>query len=662
MEKKKEIERPIPPSAPTEAIQAEEVSAVNLSLKKKGNIEKPTPPPMVEPQGKVPTEQRKMEKIGEEEVAKAQKLFEDYKKGKTNLDSRVIENEEWWKMRHWEQIRAKGKGGNGNVDPASAWLFNSVSNKHADAMDNFPEPSLLPREEADKQDATMLSSVLPVILEQNEYEQTYSDTWWDKIKNGTGIKGIFWNSSKLNGLGDIEIKQIDVLNVFWEPGITRLQDSANIFTVELVDNDFLSQKYPILKNKLGTATVDVATYQYDDTVSTENKSAVIDWYYKSFASGRQTVHYCKICNGELLYASENDSAYKDRGFYDHGKYPFVFDTLFVEKGTPCGFGYIDIMKDAQLYIDKLNAVILENSLLVSKPRFFVKSTGNINEEEFLDLSKPLVHVTGAVNDDNLKQININPLPGIVPSILQQKIEELKETSGNRDFSQGGTSSGVTAASAIAALQEAGSKLSRDMIKSAYRAFTQECNLVIELIRQFYDEPRCFRITGKQGEEQFVEYSNNGIKEQSSHLDFGGDESSRLPVFDVQVKSHKSSPFSKISQNELAKEFYSMGFFSPQNADQSLVCIGMMDFDGKDSVVQKIAQNGTMFEQLQQMQMQMAQMAQIIEQTTGQSLMDGAQEQPLREQSSTLSAVGGQTKSNSLVDQARQHSASTSSPV
>jgi len=78
------------------------------------------------------------------------------------------------------------------------------------------------------------------------------------------------------------------------------------------------------------------------------------------------------------------------------------------------------------------------------------------------------------------------------------IEELKETRGNRDFSQGGTTSGVTATSAIAALQEAGSKLSRDMIKGSYHAFTQIACLVIRLIRQFYDEPRAFRILGEQG--------------------------------------------------------------------------------------------------------------------------------------------------------------------
>lgn len=675
--KKPVLEKPISPEEMMDSIESidataqkqpdlaglepkQEVNTQKVPILTSSTIEKPIEPPKMDKLTSLHKPQQ-AKKIGQEEIDKALKVFEMYKVGKSNLESRVIENEQWWKMRHWEQLRGQGKEGNAIVDPASAWLFNSVSNKHADAMDNYPEPSILPREESDKKDATTLSSILPVILEQNEYEQTYSDTWWDKIKNGTGVKGVFWNSSKLNGLGDIEIKQIDLLNIFWEPGITKIQDSANVFTVELVDNDFLTSKYPVLKNKLSTETVNVAKYQHDDTINTDNKSYVIDWYYKSVnPQGKQVVHYCKFCNGVLLYASENENEYADRGFYDHGKYPFVFDTLFVEKGTPCGFGYIDIMKDAQLYIDKLNAVILENALLMSKPRFFIKSTGSVNEKEFLDISNPLVHVNGSVTDENIKPIVTNQLPGIVPSILQQKIEELKETSGNRDFSQGGTSSGVTAASAIAALQEAGSKLSRDMIKNAYRAFTQECYLVLELIRQFYDEPRCFRITGNQGDEQFIDYSNNGIKLQSSQLDFSGEETSRLPVFDIKIRSQKSSPFSKISQNELAKEFYGMGFFNPQNADQSLACIEMMDFEGKQGIIQKVSQNGMMYQQMQQMQMQLQQMAQIVEQVTGQNPLGG--EQGAMPGGTVRTEMPSNANGeNSIVDRAKERTAGASSP-
>ena len=303
----------------------------------------------------------------------------------------------------------------------------------------------------------------------------------------------------------------------------------------------------------------------------------------------EQVHYCKICNGELLYASENDSLYAERGFYDHGKYPFVFDTLFVEEGTPCGFGYIDIMKDAQKQIDILSNSLIKNAAMATTPRYFINSSGAVNEEEFADWSNNFVHVSGSnLGEDSIREIKFSDVPGVYLGILNSKIDELKETSGNRDFSQGGVSSGVTAASAIAALQEAGSKLTRDMVKGSYRAFAEINSLTIELIRQFYDEPRFFRIVGENGQQQFITYDNTGLLIKRRDGDFGAEISMRKPIFDVKVSAQKASPFSKISQNELALQLYSAGMFNPENRTQALLAISMMDFEGKSILSSKLS--------------------------------------------------------------------------
>lgn len=564
------------------------------------------------------------ERIGKKEILEAAQILRKYKSGKANLERRVVDNEQWWKMRHWEMIR-KGDDNRPAPEPASAWLFNSLANKHADAMDNYPEPSVLPRARDDEEAAGQLSAILPVLLEQNEYEQVYSDVWWRKLKTGTGVKGVFWNNDKQGGLGDVDIRNIDLLNIFWEPGITDIQDSRNLFVVELVDNDILREQHPDI-NPSGFPEMNVSSYIYDDSVDTSNKSLVVDWYYKLKAGARSVLHYCKFCGDTVLYASENDPAYAERGWYDHGKYPFVFDTLFPTEGTPTGFGYVDVMKDTQMYIDKLGAVILENALMAGRKRFFIRADGSINEEEFMDWSKPMVHCQGNLGEDSIREINVTALPNSSLAVMTSKIDELKETSGNRDFSQGGTSGGVTAASAIAALQEAGSKLSRDMIKSAYRAFVQECYLMIELMRQFYDAPRCFRITGEGGKQEFAEFDNSMLRPQPQGQDFGLDLGVRMPVFDIRVTAQKKTAFSTLAQNEQAKEFFGMGFFAPQMADQALGCLEMMSFEGKDKVMDRISQNGTMYQMILQMQQQMLQMAQVIDNQNGTALTQAVMQQ------------------------------------
>ena len=616
--------------------------------------------------------------IGREEVNHADQLLKEYKQGKANLENRIVENEQWYKGRHWGIINSGGKVNPGDPEPASAWLLNSISNKHADAMDNYPEPNVLPREEADEQDAKLLSDVIPVVLEQNDYQTTYSDVWWDKLKCGTGVTGVFWDSSKNNGLGDVDIRPVDLLQLYWEPGITDLQKSANIFHVELVDREALQAQYPFLATALmASDPLGKTEYLYDDTVDTTKKTLVVDWYYKVKDGGRDIVHYCKYVCGEVIYASENDPEYAQRGFYDHGKYPFILDPLFPVKGTPCGFGYIDVCKSPQLYIDKLDQVMIKHAVMGARQRYFVRGDGSVNEDEFADTTKDFVHFTGSGNpNDSLIPIVVPEIGGTFLDLRTLKIDEMKETSSNRDFSQGSTASGVTAASAIAALQEAGSKTSRDMIKASYNSFVQICYLVIELIRQFYREDRFFRIVGQQGQMEFVRFNGAQIAARPQGNDFGLDMGYRVPIFDIKVTSQKSSPFSTVAQNERAKELYGMGFFRPDLADQALAALDMMDFEGIEQVRQRIAENGTLYQQVQQMQQQLVQLAAIVDKTQGSQILPamvqqfGMQDQAATANGSASNAREQETNSlgtsftasaDSTAGKARTRAARTATP-
>ena len=553
--------------------------------------------------------------ITDKDVERGIDLLTKYKDGKSNLESRIVNDELWWELRHWEgigQSKAKRVDRSGKEvkstppqpKPTSAWLFNTIQNKHADAMDNYPEPVVLPREESDEQSAKMLSQILPVVQEYNHFEQVYSDNWWEKLKHGTAAYGVFWDSQKDNGLGDIEIRNIDLLNLFWEPGITDIQKSRNLFIVDLVDNDLLEKEYPELEGKQKGKVIDVKEYIYDDSVDTSEKSVVVDWYYKvKTPSGRTALHYIKFVGSTLLYASQNDPEYRERGFYDHGMYPVVLDVMYPEKGTPIGFGYVAICKDPQLYIDKLSANILENAMMATKKRFFVSDSTAINEEEFLDWNRPMVHVNGELGDQRVKEIVTQPLSDIYVTVAQMKIEEMKDTAANRDVNSGGTTN-VTAAAAIAALQEAGNKASRDMIAASYRAYTQINTLCVELMRQFYDVSRSFRITGEGNEYQFVTFDNAGLQDQVTGLDTLGNEMYRRPVFDLKIKAQKKNPFSRMEQNERAKELYSLGFFAPENAQASLIALEMMDFEGIQTVREKVMQGQTLLNMVMQMQQQL----------------------------------------------------------
>lgn len=542
--------------------------------------------------------------VTSETVQELNRILLDYKSRKSRTDARIRESENWWKLRNTSEEQKTTNVGKDGFAAKSGWLHNVISAKHSDAMDSYPEPNIRPREPGDRAQAEILSAILPVVLEYNEFEATYSDVMWQKLKTGTGLYKVFWDSRKLNGLGDIGVEKVNLLNVFWEPGITDIQKSKYFFHTELRDRDVMLSKYPQLTDKsLPIGTV-VSKFAYDEMQDDTNKCHVVDCYYKRDIGGRDVLHYVRYVGDVVLYATENDPEAAERGLYDHGLYPYVFDALFPIEGSPCGYGYVDLCKQSQLEIDILKTATVKNAMVGATPRYFLRGDAGINEAEFLDLNKPIVHVPTSVGDDYLRPIDHPRLDGAYANLLDRTVQELRETSGNVESASGVAPSGVTAASAIAALQEAAGKTSRDSTRGSYRAFTKIVELCIELVRQFYDIPRKFCITGEYGTERFVTYTNEGLRPQHQGVAFGIDMGWRTPTFAVSVSAQKKSVYTKVSQNELALQFFQLGFFNVQMAPQAAMCLQMMDFDGKDEIAQKIAQNGSLAQKLVQY-MQMA---------------------------------------------------------
>lgn len=574
-------------------------------------------------------------KIDAKAVQKASEILHKYKEGKARLEQKIIANEEFWKLRQWNHI-----GDNKNDMPSTAFLWSCIQSRYSDAMDSYPTCNFQPRQSDDKAEAIKLSAIVPVIFEQNRYEDVYSDLVWYALKHGGNIQGIFWDGSKHNGLGDVAIKKIDFINFFWEPGITDIQESQNIFNTELVDNDILEQRYPQCIGKLGGKNITLAKYLYDDNVDTSHKSVVVDWYYHTYVKGKKTLQYVKYVNDIVLYATENeitapekvtidpetgipltiplDKPIAEKGLYDHALYPFVTMALYPVEGSICGYGITDIGKDTQIQIDMLNKAIVENAIEGASARYFVRDDGSINIDEYNDKSKKFVHVEGNLGEENIRPIDHKKLDSIYVNYLTQKIDELKYVTSNQDVNNGVAPSGVTSASGIAALQESQGKNARSSNKTFHRAFRDVCYQVVELIRQFYDVPRTFRINPDGMEEQFVQYSNEKLKPQPQ-MTMGMDMGLRLPEFDIDITSEKANPYKKMEINELALSFYNSGFFNPQMTDQALACLNMMDFNKRDEVMQKIRENGTLQEMLLMYQQMALQFATQIDPALGQQV-------------------------------------------
>jgi len=581
--------------------------------------------------------------IGQKEIDEANKRYMKYKSDKSNIDTRIVRNEQWYKMRHWHEFGGESNGekdidDHSGANAASGWLLNVILNKHADMMDNYPMANFLPREQSDTDTAKMLSSIVPVILDHANMEQVYSDAAWYKLKNGTSCFCVSWDGAANNGLGEVAVSKVDLLQLFWETGVKDIQESRDVFYVSLQRNDDLIALYPQLQGKLTSATTKPVEYIHDTNIDTTNKSAVIDWYYKK--NGK--LQYARFCNTILLFSSENEAAkgieQYANGFYAHGLYPFVFDTLFPLEDSLVGFGYIDIGKDAQEYIDRCNKAIIENTIVNATPRWLIAESSDIKADDLADITKAVISCQGNIDDMHFRKLESTALSSTTLNVVEQKINELKEVTGNRDVSTGGSTSGVTAASAIAAMQESGAKIPRDTNKATYRAYKHICKLIVELIRQFYDTPRWFRVTAPNGAAEFIAMDNAQLGE--TPIAYAGEElGSREPIFDIEITASKASPYSRMAQNEMALQFYNAGFFAPANADAALATLEMMDFDRKDKIMGMVQQNGTLFQQVQMLTQQVQQLLGIIGYADGKASAAQPQSAPQSQQGAEATVKG-----------------------
>jgi hypothetical protein len=358
----------------------------------------------------------------------------------------------------------------------------------------------------------------------------------------------------------------------------------------------------------------------------KDKVLVIDWYTKE--NGR--VDLCKIIGGHIIKDTAGNEEYPD-GLYAHGKYPITVDVLFPMEGTPIGFGFIDILMSPQSYIDKLDQIISKNALVSGKQRWLVSKGTGINMDQLKDLSVDFIDMDGSINDDKLKELQAKALHPFIANHREGKIQELKEIAGDNQFSRGEAGKGITAASAIQALQEASNKVDRDMVGAGYRTYKLIVILTIELIREFYDDARKFRITKPNGKKEYMKFTNEQMKAQELPPAFEGanmmdnpeapgqmienpeyEADTRKPIFDIKVQPEKSNPFSRAALNEFSKELYQLGFFDPERAPQALIALDLMDFEGKETIIQKIGENGDLIKKMQQMKKTMDKMAITIE--------------------------------------------------
>ncbi len=560
-------------------------------------------------------------------VETAYKLFKEFYDKTQEFRDKCKENDEYWKTNHWFNKQVDPR----EPKPVTPILFSTIESMLADIMDNFPAAVIMPVEPGDEQIAKDLTDIVSSILERRNFKKTFRQNKRAMLKKGASVTEVLWDKDLYNGLGDINIINWDIKNFLWDYKCDDIQDGRACFKFAWHTMAWFKQHYPdkyqyIKKDEFSPDDYDNSTILNDDDT---DEYLLMEYWYKKYNpdTGASSVHMAKLAGRIILERSEDTNP---DGIYEHGKYPFIIDAPYQFEDQPVGLGIIDIFKNLQDHVDKLDQIILKNAFMSGKMRLLVSRAAGLQKDEVLDWGNEYIE-GDRVDANAVRWFQADPLNPYILQHFNEKIVSIKEESGQNQFTRGEGGKSVTAASAILALQEAGNKRTRMVIDSVYDCFSEMVSMIIDLIREFYTETRRFRIIGDASEEErTVEINSDMLRYATNEntgepeIDEQGNLLERYTEFDVKVSAQVQSPYKSMYQNDLAIQLRQLG------VTNEIETLELMDFAGKDKILEMVKQRVERDEQIAQMQQML--------QSVGQQPQPAAEENPVDAQNALMQGV------------------------
>ena len=477
-------------------------------------------------------------------VRRGYDLFEFYRQ---NL------REEHEEMRRARAIRQKKQAERSRTSPASNTLGSCIDNAVADQMDNRPEALMIPEREETARSAEEMTDVVSYVLYQAKFDETYATLMEDSAVTGTGVAQVFWDEDLDGGNGMVSVMAWHPEDFYPDPMYEDIQLGRGCFKVTRTSVAWVEQHYPHAR---GFVQPDQATrpeLEDDPTMQAPDGDAVTTllefWYKKYNAETRRThVHMALFAGRALLYSSETgygseDGAY-DEGVYAHGQYPFVLYKYRDVWRRPFGTGMVYDYRDSQEAIDRYYKYLDDNARESSVQRHFIRKNSGINPDDVADLRKTLIEWEGNDIREVLQTVQAAPLNGQVYQVMTMLTEAMKEDSGQNQFVRGEGGKGVTAASAIQALQEAGGKIARMHTEKYKAAFRQMVEQILWILSEYMEPGRKLKIVGGWD-------SSGNMKEKIIELIAPSGEGDKLPkpAYTVRVQVQKNNPLQIQADNE-----------------------------------------------------------------------------------------------------------------
>ena len=453
-------------------------------------------------------------------------------------------------------------------------LKSTFNNCVADQMDNMPEALMLPENKTLESVAEDLTDVVRFVMAQNHYESLHRRRVEDCFATGTSITQIAWDPDMDAGRGNVALIRWPIEAFLWDPAAENLQDARALFKVSWHPMSWYGQHYPAFADQIRPdwgeyAGLGMPESQQENAPADEERAMLLEYWYRTYdaATRRYSVNVAYLAGGVLLS--------HDTDVYAHGLYPFVLDVYTPIEGLPVGDGMVQELAPMMRYINRYASYIDMNLRMASKGRLLVDRSAGLDKDALMDWETDVVE-GDRIDAGALHWMQTQPFTGMVTQQMMQLQSDMKQDSGQNQFSRGEPVGGVTAASAISALQEAGGKITRLRTHVFNQGFRQITQQVMWLIRQFYDSRRLMFITGRQ------------VNASPERL-FGSQSANVPPPYQVQVQVQRRNPLRQQAQNDLFLQAYRLSAQGGQYFPLSAL-FELLHVDGKERILPLLREN------------------------------------------------------------------------
>lgn len=482
-------------------------------------------------------------------------------------------------------------------------LKSTFNNCVADQMQNMPEARVLPETPEHQETADDLQDAVHyIVYNMNNYPAVHRRRAEDFYGPGTSITQVTWDESMNYGKGDIALIRWPIESFLWDPRAEDIQDARALIKVSWHPMSWYAAHYPDLAQYINAEDgmyneVGVPETQRTQTGSDEPRAMLLEYWYRLYDAKKKrysiNVAYC--AGGAMLEHQEN--------VFMHGMYPFIVDVHSTIEGSPAGEGLVSELAPMMRYINRYARYIDMNLRMASKGRLLTRRGAGIDKTALADWSQDLVEGDRITQGEDWGWLQHQPFNGMIAQQMLQMQSDLKQDSGANQYTRGETAAGVTAAKAIAALQEAGGKITglrTDTLNYGFKLIVEQ---VLWLMSEFYTDERMTMITGKDGKTKQITMSSERFFGNAHKKSEGA---APPPPYMVQVEINKRNPLRVEAQNEMYMQAYTMAAQAKQYFPLSAL-FRMMNIDGKDRLLPVIEENERFMQQMEQLQQQNAQM-------------------------------------------------------